>query len=185
MAIRPATAEIPTSDSTWRAPAEVLPATANLARTEESPGRFYPALLERIISALAADGGAIWTRDAEGSLDQKCLVNPPERWNRQDVVEVAAHQRLVDTVLTAGEPQLIPPNRKPSPGEKLANPTDALLILFPWHVDRAPAGVIEIFQRPGGGPSAERGYLEFLDVVSDFVAEFDRNCQLRQLKQSA
>jgi multidrug efflux pump subunit AcrA (membrane-fusion protein) len=163
----------------------VIEGIAKLAPTEESPGRFYPALLEKLISALAADGGVIWTRDAQGGLKQECLVNPPDLWSGQDVVEAAAHQRLVETVLATGEPQLIPPNRKPAPGEKLANPTDALLILFPWRVDQTPAGLIEIFQRPGGGPRAERGYVELLEVVSEFVAEFDRNCQLRRLKETA
>ena len=67
----------------------------------------------------------------------------------------------------------------------MVNPTDALLVLFPWNVDHLPAGVIELFQRPGGGPRAERGYIEFLEVAAEFVAEFDRNCQLRRFKQTA
>ena len=60
-----------------------------------------------------------------------------------------------------------------------------LLILFPWCVDQAPAGLIELFQRAGGGPQIEQGYLRFLEVIGEIVAEFHRNCQLRQFKQIA
>ena len=73
------------------------------------------------------------------------------------------HDELIEGILASGEPRLVPPQRRPSPGRSNANPTDTLLILFPWQVDRAPAGLIELFQRPGGGPSAEQGYVEFLD----------------------
>ena len=44
---------------------------------EDSPARFLPGILERVISALAATAGPIWTRGRDGQLPQECLVNPP------------------------------------------------------------------------------------------------------------
>ncbi len=185
MASRPAATEIPSNDATWHDLDAVIETIAKLAKSEESPARFYSALLERVISALAAEGGAIWTRDAGGKLQRRCEVNSPVALSDGERDEAAGHGGVIERVMASGRPQLIPPHRKPSAGDPTANPTNALLILFPWRVDGTPAGAIELFQRPGGGPSAERGYLEFLEVVCEFVAEFDRNCQLRQVKQTA
>jgi biotin carboxyl carrier protein len=185
MAIRPAAHEISATEATWHDLDDVIETIARLARSEESTGRFYPALLERLVSALAAEGGAIWTRDADGKLQPQSFANPPAAYSCGDKDADFARAAMIERVMSAGRPQLIPPHRKPSPGDPSANPTDSLVILFPWNVDRTPAGLIELFQRPGGGPRAERGYLEFLEVVGEFVAEFDRNCQLRRLKQTA
>jgi multidrug efflux pump subunit AcrA (membrane-fusion protein) len=185
MANRPSAPEPQLTEATWRELDDVIDAIARLARSEESPNRFYSSLLERIISALSAAGGAIWTRDAGGNLLQECLVNPPQPWSCQNLNEIAGHGELIERVAASGEPRLFPPGRKSSPADPAANPTDTLLILVPWQVDRASAGLIELFQRPGAGPAAEHGYLEFLEVVSEFVAEFHRNCQLRQFKQIA
>jgi multidrug efflux pump subunit AcrA (membrane-fusion protein) len=173
------------TQTAWRELDDVIDGIARLARSEESPARFYTLLLERIASALAATGGAIWTQDAEGQLQQECLANPPAPWSCENLKDIPGHDKLVECILASGEPRLVPPQRRPSSGDPTANPTDALLILFPWQVDGAPAGLIELFQRPDGGPGAEQGYVEFLEVISEFVAEFHRNCQLRQFKQTA
>jgi len=185
MASRPSAPERQLTDATWRDLDDVIDAIAKLARSEESAARFYPLLLTQVISALAATGGAVWTRNADGNLQQECLVNPPQPWTCASLNEIPGHADLIEGVIASGEPELLPPQRKPPPGDPSANPTDTLLILCPWHVDRAPAGLIELFQRPGGGPGAEHGYLEFLEVVTEFAAEFHRNCQLRQFKQIA
>jgi multidrug efflux pump subunit AcrA (membrane-fusion protein) len=134
---------------------------------------------------MAAEGGAIWTRDVDGSVRQLCLVNPPDALSCNGLDEGTWHADLIAGVMVASRPQLVQPHRKPSPGNPSANPTDTLLILFPWRVDHTTAGVIELFQRPDGGPGAERGYLEFLEVVSEFAAEFEGGSQLKQLKNTA
>ena len=188
MASRPFAPEPLSTEAAWGDLDDVIGSLAKLAKSEDSPARFYPALLERLISALAAEGGAIWTPDPDGNLQPQCLVNPPQPWTSHDLSEAPGHRGLIESVIAAGSPQLIPPRRKPSPvpgAAGSANPTETLLILFPWQVDQTPAGLIELFQRPGVGPRAERGYLEFLEVAAEFVAEFDRNCQLRQFKQTA
>jgi multidrug efflux pump subunit AcrA (membrane-fusion protein) len=185
MAMNRPTTKPTSTDATWRELDEVIEEIAQLAKSEESPGRFYSALLERLVSALAAEGGAIWTRDSGGQVEQQCLVNPPRLLNGEDLNGSPGHKDLIEGVLSSGLPQVVPPQRKASPGDPTGNPTGTLLILFPWRVDQAPAGVIELFQRTGGGPKAEQGYLEFLEVIGEFAAEFQRNAQLRQFKQIA
>ena len=140
---------------------DVIDAIARLARSEDSPGRFYPALLEQIVSALAAVGGAIWTLGTEGNLQQECLVNPPKPWSCGSLNEAAGHGELIERAVASGEPRLLPPQRKASPGDPWANPSDALLIFCPWHVDHAPAGMIELFQRPARDRGPSTGILSF------------------------
>ena len=46
-------------------------------------------------------------------------------------------------------------------------------------------GLIELFQRADGGPQVQQGYIQFLEVIGELVAEFHRNCQLRDFKRIA
>jgi len=185
MASSPPVPESPSTEATWREIHQAVDSIAQLARSEESPSRFYAALIERLVSALAAQGGAIWTWDGGGKLRQECLVNAPHPWICSDQGGVPSHSDLVEHVLRTDQPRLVPPQWKASAGNTIANPTDVLLVLFPWRVDQNPGGLIELFQRPGGGPQVEQGYLKFLEVIAEIVAEFHRNCELRQFKQIA
>ncbi len=50
----------------------------NLARTEVTPEEFYEGFLHRVIAALAAIGGAVWTLDEEGRLSLSAQINLAE-----------------------------------------------------------------------------------------------------------
>ena len=178
-------------EATWREIDQVVDSIAQLAKAEESPRKFYATLLERLLAALAAQGGAIWIQAAKGQLRPECLVGPPHPWLSVDGGPAHCtqggprHSDVVAGVLKSGQPRLIGPQRQASATDPIANPTSALLILFPWRVDGIPVGVIELFQRADGGPQVQQGYLQFLEVIGELVAEFDRNCQLRDFKRIA
>ena len=105
----PPAAKTESTEATWREIDQVIESIAKLAKSEESPGRFYAVLMEQIVSGLAALGGAVWTRDADGKLRQECLVNPPHPWICNDQPDVPRHGDLVRRVLESGEPRLVPP----------------------------------------------------------------------------
>src|SRR5205823_4765681 len=52
-------------------------------------------------------------------------------------------------------------------------------------LDEQPLGVIEVFQRPGTSPAAQRGYLQFLDALSELAVDFHRSHALRQMRDRA
>jgi multidrug efflux pump subunit AcrA (membrane-fusion protein) len=185
MGIAPPPHDQDSIDATWREIDEVVAWIAQLAKEEEAPQKFYAATLERLVSALAAHGGAIWTRGANGDIQQQCLLNPPDPWICEDQSHLPRHADLVRRVFESGQPRLISPQWKPSASDPIANPTCALLVLVPWRVDQNPVGLIELFQRASGGPQAEQGCLRLLEVVAEILADFHRNCQLRQFKQIA
>jgi biotin carboxyl carrier protein len=172
-------------EATWREIDQVVDGIAQLAKTEESPRKFYAALLERLIAALVAQGGAIWSVAASGQLRQECLVSPPHPWLGEDGGDPPRHSDVIGLVLKSGQPRLIGPQRQASAADPVANPTAAMLILFPWCVDGAPVGLIELFQRADGGPQVQQGYLQFLEVIGELVAEFHRNGQLRDFRRLA
>src|SRR5208337_535126 len=119
----PPVSEPTSTEATWREIGHQVDSISQLAKSEESPGKFYAALIERLVAALAAQGGAIWTRDGSGKLQQECLVNPPHPWICSGQTGESSHGDLVSNVLASGQPRLVPPQWKPSPSDPTANPT--------------------------------------------------------------
>ena len=60
-----------------------------------------------------------------------------------------------------------------------ANPTEFLLVLGALKSDKEVQGVVEIFQRPGGRATVERGYLRFLLQMCDLAGDYLKTRNLR------
>ncbi|HTN75768.1 MAG TPA: hemolysin D, partial [Pirellulaceae bacterium] len=150
-----------------------------LATGELSPAEFYAGFLNRVVAALAGVGGAIWTRDTTGNLALAYQVNLPEAGLTD--ANRAGHLLLIDKVWQAtGQPQLVPPRAGSSDAGQASNPTDHLLVLAPLSVEQQTIALVEIFQRPGGGPTTQRGYLRFLTQMCAFGSDYLKNRRLRQ-----
>lgn len=132
-----------------------------LAKQDISASEFYGVFLDRVVSCLAASGGAIWTVDKAGGLKLAHRLNLPETLRDEKNAGFELHAALLRKTLAEGEGALIPPNRDQdhsNPG----NPTDSLLVLGVLSVDLEPRGVVEIFQRVGSPHTTQRGYLKFV-----------------------
>ena len=57
-------------------------------------------------------------------------------------------------------------------------------MLAPLIVEKEAVAVVEIFQRPGGGPTTQRGYLRFLVQMCDVACDYLKGRRLKQLAQS-
>jgi len=154
---------------------------AQLAEADISEDAFYSGSLNRIVSAMAAIGGAVWTRD-QGGFSLQYQVNLAQVGLGSSDAARVQHSRLLERVVEGKQALLVPPKSGP-PGEtEAANPTELLLVIAPLIFEDQVHGVIEIFQRPGGGPTTQRGYLRFLAEMADLAADFLKNSRLRQLK---
>jgi multidrug efflux pump subunit AcrA (membrane-fusion protein) len=153
---------------------------ASLAQAEISPEDFYSGFLGRIISAMAAIGGAVWISN-EGNLSLQYQVNLAGA-ELDDTPEARQqHSRLLRKVMSSGNALLVPP-RAGAPGDnQAANPSEQLLILAALRVEQEVVGLIEIFQRPGGGPTTQRGYVRFVTQMADLAADYLKNQRLRTL----
>jgi multidrug efflux pump subunit AcrA (membrane-fusion protein) len=161
---------------------------AELSRSEISPADFYDAMLNKVVAALAAPGGAVWTVSDAGGLQLAYQINLQQTGLRENPVGQQQHGRLLHHVLSGEEGALIAPHSgageaTDSDEEAAANPTDFLLVLAPVRNDQGPQGVVEVFQRPGARVTTQRGYLRFLLQVCEFAGDFLKARRLQHLSQ--
>jgi hypothetical protein len=134
-----------------------------LSKQECSPQIFFHEFLDRVIAALAAVGGAVWTFDENGGVELRYQANLRESQISQNREDVANHRRLVQRVFDKGQGALIPPHSVSL--NQGANPTDYLILLCPVIAGRMTHSVVEIFQRPNPSVKAQQGYLRFLQQM--------------------
>jgi multidrug efflux pump subunit AcrA (membrane-fusion protein) len=158
---------------------------AQLTKTEVAPEEFYGQFLPRVVSALAAVGGAVWTLNPEGRLALQYQINIQETNLRDSEERQAQHSRLLYKTLSGGEAILVPPFSGPGDLEgtddetPAANPTEFLLLLALLKTDLESVGLVEIFQRSDSSPTTQKGYLRFLMQMCELAADFLKSHQLR------
>ena len=155
---------------------------AQLAKSDADPSQFYEAILTRAVSALVATGGAIWILDDDGRLQLQYQINLQSTGVAQSEEGQTRHYRLLQQALGESSGMLVAPQSGAEGNEEAGNPTDWLLVLGPLVSNRAPRGVIEIFQRPGAGPVTQRGYLRFLLQLCELGGNYLATRQLRSFE---
>jgi multidrug resistance efflux pump len=152
---------------------------AQLSKSDSTPEEFYGEFLPRVVSALAAIGGAIWTVEDQGRLALQYQINLQQTKLRESEEAQMQHGRLLHKAMTAGETILVPPHSGAGEDDETANPTDFLLVLGPLKTELETIGVVEVFQRPDSGPNTQKGYLRFLRQMTDLAGDFFKSRQLR------
>ncbi|MEX0714584.1 MAG: efflux RND transporter periplasmic adaptor subunit [Pirellulales bacterium] len=152
---------------------------AQLAKQDLSARDFYGEFLSRVVSALAAMGGAVWAPGESGGLELQYQINLRDTRLPESQENLVRHGMLVHKTLTSGEGALVAPHSGEGENGQAGNPTDFLLILGPVKVDQDTRGVVEIFQRPGAPTTTQRGYLKFLLQMCDLASDYLKNRQLR------
>ena len=154
---------------------------AQLSKSGATAEEFYPELLSRIITALAAAGGAIWLLDEDRQLRLQYQINAEPSVLSEDSDDATRHTRLIQRVANSGQSLLVPPYSGTTDGDAEGNPTRYLLVLGALKHDGQNDGLIEIFQRPDTAPDTQRGYLRFLQQMCELAAEWLRSQKLRTL----
>lgn len=154
---------------------------ASLAKSGATAEEFYPELLTRVITALAAHGGAVWLLDDDRQLRLQYQINAEPSVLGADSDDALRHTKLIQRVAGAGQSLLVPPYSGTTDGDGEGNPTRYLLVLGSLQHDGQQDGLIEVFQRPDTAPETQRGYLRFLQQMCDLAAEWLRSKKLRAL----
>ena len=159
---------------------------AELSRTEVEQADFYDALLNKVVAALAAPGGAVWTLADTGGLQLTYQINLRDTGLVENPIGQSQHGRLLRQVLQGTEGALVAPHSGTGDAtendpEAAANPTDFLLVLAPVYNDQGPQGVVEVFQRAGARTATQRGYLRFLLQICEFAGDYLKGRRLRHL----
>ena len=152
---------------------------AQLSKQELPVEEFYGEFCSRVVSALAAIGGAIWTPGEGGGLELQYQINLRETKLAESQEQQIQHGRLLHKVFTGGEAMLVQPHSGYEGDEQAGNPTDFLLVLAALRSDDKVEGVVEVFQRPGARPTTQRGYLRFLLQMVELAGDYLKTRRLR------
>ena len=155
---------------------------ARLADSDLAPDGFFAELLDRAVTALAAVGGAVWLNtdgrlrlQHQANLDETQLAGSPENQRR--------HEELLLGVMQARDAKIVLPHSGQAADGGDLNPSDFLLVLCPMVLDGHAVGVLELVERAGGSPAAQRGCLHFVSTLCEVAEDFLRNRQFRELRQ--
>lgn len=151
---------------------------AQLAKSDLAPLEFYDALLNRIVAALAAVGGAVWTI-VDGRLELQYQINLREARLHENEEAKRQHDRLLRKALTSPEGMLVGPHSGAGDEESGGNPTDYLLVMGPLKSDVEVQGLVEILQRPGASRNVQQGYLRFVLQMCELASDYLKTRQLR------
>ncbi len=99
----------------------------------------------------------------------------------EGVIPSVAHQKILLCVAAEGQPILVPPASVQVEIERPHNPLSDALIVIPVRVQTDVEYLLEVVQRPSGGPATQRGYLRFVAQMADLMADYLRRQKLRVL----
>ncbi len=156
---------------------------SQLSRQNVAPGQFYGEFLNRLVTALAAKGGVVWTTGENGQLALQYQVNLQQTGLLEDEEKQKRHSRLLYKLLgnpdVAGGNGLLVPPHSGFGEDDAANPTDSLLVFGPLRTDLEMVGLVEIFQRNEVAVQVQQGYLRFVVQMCQLAGDFLKSHQLR------
>jgi len=154
-----------------------------LAQQDIEPAEFYDGLLGRVVTSLAAVGGAIWTLQPDGAIRLARSLNFPGESLEESEPGRLRHELLLKRI-AAGEDCPVVGPRSGGAGEADAgNPTEHVLVFGVIRDDERRYAILEVFQRPGGGAATQRGYARFVSQMAEIAGEYCRNRRLRSLRE--
>lgn len=153
---------------------------SQLSKSDIGAEEYYAAFLQRVVSALAAVGGAVWLVEEGRRLQLAYQINLSQTLLDSSSDDAGRHLRLLNQVINNGEGNLFPPLSGAADENSGGNPTRYLIVLSPLRNDGKVEGIIEIFQRPDSPPATQRGYLRFMEQMSELAGEWLKTQKLRQ-----
>ncbi len=129
---------------------------ADMSRSEVPAEEYFPAVLKRIVDALAAVGGAIWLLDEATGLRLSYQININANLVEAENEDALKHGRLLTRLFQRGKSELVPPFSMLGQDQQEGNPTQYLLVVAPLSTGKQTTGMIEVFQRPDSAPTYKK-----------------------------
>ncbi len=167
-------------EQTKRQIRDLVNQVTEMAKSDVDASEFYPSVLQRVVSALAAPGGAIWLLDGESGLRLAHHIDISPNLIDARNEEAMQHGRLLGRLIQNGKAELVPPmSGSAETGE--ANPTKYLLVTSPLVSPKGPVGLLEVFQRGQTPPEAQRGYLRFVEHMAKLIGDWIKGHTLQEV----
>lgn len=158
---------------------------ARLSESQLGPAEYSGEFLQRLLTALAAPAGVMWSRTPQGNWQLLYQINFNEIGLDRIPNARACHDELIRYMVQQGRPMLVPPNSGPVASSDATNAPSNLtqynLLLAPVVVDRQVIGLIEVWIEGSRNAQALRGFMQFMEDMTAYVAGYFRNHQLRQM----
>lgn len=153
-----------------------------LSKSDITPEEYYTQFLQRVVTAVAAIGGAVWRVGDTGGLTLQCQVNLRETGlaGDNDKEKLMEHSRLLYKGMRHPEGLIVTPYSSSQEEEgTVGNPTGCLILLAPLATEVETVGLVEIFQRPDVPAATQNGYVHFIMQMCELAVEFIRTHQLK------
>jgi hypothetical protein len=158
---------------------------SRLCESDAPPAVFYGELLKRLLEALAAPAGGLWTRTAQGNLQLQFQANLREIGLDRTPEAAQSHSELLRMAVAQPKARDFPPHSSygaPQNGHAVAgNPTDHILLLAPIMLGEEVGGFIEVFQQAHRPAAAVPGFLQFIGLMAELAARYQRHHMLGQM----
>lgn len=179
MSTEPSSVNPETLESTKKQIRGLIQEIAQLSKRDVPPEEYFRDVLPKVVSALAAVGGAAWIYDEQRRPRLVYQINISRGLLDPSSDDGIRHLRLIESVFKGAAGQLVAPQSGGPEEGSAGNPTNSLLVVAPINVEDKVEGVIEIFQRPNSAPNSQRGYLRFLEQMCGLATEWFKTRKLR------
>ncbi len=204
------TATATDTDADWQSWEEYVERLHEAARAVNEPLPFYEQLLHGAVDAVAALGGAIWRRTADGALELIHQIGFQEVFELPEVAKGQAQRQMMQLAMRVKAPRICPPRGEraalntpagnpASTGPEFAeNPSSAVLLLCPVRNSMGEASpgfgrndstteprvqaVVALFQDSNHTPAGQEGGLQFLSTVCLAATDFEAFFAMRALR---
>ncbi len=179
MSTEPSSVNPETLESTKKQIRGLIQEIAQLSKRDVPPEEYFREVLPKVVSALAAVGGAAWVYDEQRRPKLVYQINISRGLLDPSSDDGIRHLRLIETMFKGAAAQLVAPQSGGAEEGSAGNPTNSLLVVAPIHFEDKVEGVLEIFQRPNSQPASQRGYLRFLEQMCGLATEWFKTRKLR------
>jgi hypothetical protein len=146
---------------------------------------FYGEMLKRLLESLAAPAGAVWVRTTQGNLQLQFQVNVKEVGIDRSDEARQSHEELLRAAVAQPKPFHLLPHSgfgpaeegRPAPG----NPTDYIMLVVPILLNGQVSGLLEVWQSAHRPSQAIPGFLQYMGLMADLAARYQRNQMLGQM----
>ncbi len=179
---------------TWQELEDVFARLGQLARSPVAPHEFYRTVLDQSVRALSADGGAVWLRAFNGSLQLAVQTGCAGGAVARSAEINQAHQKLLFQVAADGQVVTIGPQTA-SENSGALNLTERVIVFGPVksladdseqtaaekNKEALTIAIVEIWMRTDASPATYRGCEQFLMGACDVAADYHAFEERRRL----
>jgi multidrug efflux pump subunit AcrA (membrane-fusion protein) len=156
---------------------------AQILQTSLPPETFHVEFLRRVVDAVGARAGAVWSRRAQGDFRLEAQINLEVVGMDQAPGGLSRHAETLRAAASAGRPVWLPPRQAGTARGGPVNPTAHGLFLAPVLLNQQTVGFVEVWTEGERDVRSARALARTLGEAAGFVAAYLHQGQWDRLQQ--